>query len=175
MAGSATMTTERCLPTTGSGRFPVRGCAPLLSRIVDDQGERAPERRTGDVQFHRNIRSHRHGSSGPSPVGASRSLQTLLPREHVPAFGARVCMHPRTVAGPHDRVRENRSVALCCGKLQRPDDGDASPPCGAGFGDRIRRATLARLPPLRFRSYSWPSRQPSCLETPANASRQMLD
>ena len=53
-----------------------------------------------------------------------RSLQTLLSRQHVPAFGARVCMHPRIVAGPHDSVRENRSVALCCGKLQWSDDGD---------------------------------------------------
>ena len=91
---------------------------------MDDQGERTPERRAGDVQFHWNIRSHRRGSSGPSPVGASRSLQTLLSRQHVPAFRARVCMHSGTVSGPHDRVRENRSVALCCGKLQRPDDGD---------------------------------------------------
>ena len=91
---------------------------------MDDQGERTPERRTSDVQFHWNICSHRRGSSGPSPVGASRSLQTLLSRQHVPAFGARVCMHPRIVSGPHDSVRENRSVALCCGKLQWPDDGD---------------------------------------------------
>jgi hypothetical protein len=112
------------LLTTGSGRFPVRGYAPLLRRIMDDQGERTPERRTSDVQFHRNIRSHRHGSSGPSPVGASRSLQTLLSRQHVPALGAGVCMHPRTVAGPHDSVRENRGVARCCGKLQWSDDGD---------------------------------------------------
>ena len=40
---------ERSLLTTGSGRFPVRGYAPLLSRIMDDQGERTPERRTSDV------------------------------------------------------------------------------------------------------------------------------
>ena len=76
----------RSLLATGSGRFPVRRCAPLLSRIMDDQRERTPERRTRDVQFHWNIRRHRHGSSGPRPVGASRSLQTLLSREHVPAF-----------------------------------------------------------------------------------------
>ena len=68
---------------------------------------------------------HRHGSSGPSHVGAGRSLQTLLSRQHLPAFGARVCMHPRIVAGPHDSVRENRSVAVCCGKLQWSDDGDS--------------------------------------------------
>ena len=80
---------------------------------MDDQGERTPERRTGDVEFHWSIRSHRRGFSGPSPAGASRSLQTLLSRQHIPAFGARVCMHPRIVAGPHDGVRENRSVALC--------------------------------------------------------------
>ena len=91
---------------------------------MDDQGERTPKRRAGNVQFHWNIRSHRRGSSGPSPVGASRCLQTLLSRQHVPAFRARVRMHSGTVPGPHDRVGENRSVALCCGKLQRPDDGD---------------------------------------------------
>ena len=113
------------LLTAGSGRFPVRGYAPLLSRIMDDQGERAPERRTSDIEFHWNIRLHRHGSSGPSPVGASRSLQTLLSRPHVPAFGTRVCMHPRIVAGPHDSVRENGSEALCGGKLQWSDDGDS--------------------------------------------------
>src|SRR5882672_3286582 len=112
------------LLTTGSGRFPVRGHAPRLSRIMDDQGERTPERRTSDIQFHWSIRSHRHGSSGASPVGASRSLQALLSRQHVPALGPRVCMYSRAVAGPHDSVRENRSVALCCGKAQRSDDGD---------------------------------------------------
>src|SRR6185503_20135708 len=69
------------------------------------------------------------GASGPSPAGASRSLQTLLSGQHVPGFGARVCVHPRIVAWPHDRVRENRSVALCCGELEWSDDGDrfASP------------------------------------------------
>src|SRR5687768_14470977 len=68
------------LLTTGSGRFPVRGCAPLLSRIMDDQGERTSERLTTDVQFHWSIRWHRHGSSGPSPDSASRRLQTLRSR-----------------------------------------------------------------------------------------------
>ena len=92
---------------------------------MDDQGERTPERCTSDVEFHWSIRSRRHGSSGPSPVGAGRSLQTLLSRQNVPAFGARVSMHPRIVARPHDSVRENRSVALCCGKLQWSDDGDS--------------------------------------------------
>jgi hypothetical protein len=46
------------LPTTGSGRFPVRGYASVLRRIVDDQGERTPERFAGDVQLHRGIRWH---------------------------------------------------------------------------------------------------------------------
>jgi hypothetical protein len=46
------------LLTTGSGRFPVRGYAPVLSRIMDDQGEHTPERLTSDVQFHWCIRSH---------------------------------------------------------------------------------------------------------------------
>jgi len=92
---------------------------------MDDQGERTPERRTGDVQFHWSIRPHCRGSSGSSPAGAGRSLQTLLPGQHVPAFGARVRMHPRIVAGPHDSVREHRSLALCCGKLQWSDDGDS--------------------------------------------------
>src|SRR5450432_3167773 len=130
----------RSLAATGSGRFPVRGYAPLLSRIMDDQGERPPERRTSDVQFHWNIWSHHHGSSSPSPVRASRSLQTLFSREHVPAFGAGVCMHPRTVARPHDGVRENRTVALCRGKLQGSDDGDSFTPSrsnvsGPEFGE----------------------------------------
>src|SRR5687767_5828286 len=65
-------------------------------------------------------------SSRLSPDSASRSLQTLLSRQHVPAFGARVCMHPRIVAGPHYGVRENRGVALRCGTLQGSDDGDGS-------------------------------------------------
>ena len=91
---------------------------------MDDQGERTADRLTSDVQFHWRIRSHRHGSSGPGPGSASRSLQALLSRQHVPAFGARVCMHSGIVSGPHDSVREHRCVALCCGKLQRPDDGD---------------------------------------------------
>ena len=43
------------------------------------------------------------------------------------------------------------------------------------FGPRIPRATLARLPPPRFQSRSWPPPQPSCLEPRANASRRMLD
>jgi hypothetical protein len=46
------------LPTTGSGRFPVRGCAPDLSRIVNDQGKGTPERLTSDVQLHWRIRRH---------------------------------------------------------------------------------------------------------------------
>ena len=116
------------LLTTGSGRFPVRGCTPLLSRIMDDQGERTTERRTGDIQFHWSIRLNCHGFPGPNPVSASRRLQTLLSRQHVPAFGTGVCMDSGTVAGPHDSVRENRGVALCCGKLQRPDDGDGVTP-----------------------------------------------
>jgi hypothetical protein len=46
-------------------------------------------------------------------------------------------MHPRIVAGPHDSVRENRSVALCCGKLQWSDDGDSftSPRSGVSGTD----------------------------------------
>jgi hypothetical protein len=91
---------------------------------MDDQGERTPEGLTSDVQFYWSIRSHRHGSPGPSPVSAGRSLQTLVSRQDVPAFGPRVCMHSGIVSGPHDSVRENRSVALCCRKLQRPDDGN---------------------------------------------------
>src|SRR3954469_879711 len=40
---------SRSLSTTGSGGFPVRGYASRLSRIMDDQRERAPQRWTGDV------------------------------------------------------------------------------------------------------------------------------
>ena len=40
---------ERSLLTTASGRFPVRGYSPLLSRIMDDQGERTPDRLTSDI------------------------------------------------------------------------------------------------------------------------------
>ena len=96
---------------------------------MDDQGKRTPDRRSGDGQFHWSIPAHRHGAAGPALGGASRRLQTLLAREYLPAFGAGVCMHPRTVAGPHDSVREHRSVAACCGKLQWSYDGDrfASP------------------------------------------------
>ena len=107
-----------------SGRFPVRRGASLLGRIMDDQGEGTPERLPSDIQFHRCIRWGRHGFSSPSPASARRSLQALLSREHVPALRSRVRMHSGTVSGPHDGVRENRSVALCWGKLQRPDDGD---------------------------------------------------
>jgi hypothetical protein len=91
---------------------------------MNDQGERPPDRRTGDVEFHWDIPFHRHGSAGPCLGGASRSVQTLLSRQHVPSFRARVCMHPRIVAGPHDRVREHGGVAPCCGKQQWADDGD---------------------------------------------------
>ncbi len=115
----------RSLAATRSGRFPVGGYAPRLRRIMDNQGERAPERRTSNIQFHRNTGSHRHSPTDPSPVSAGRSLQTLLARKHVPAFGTRVYMHPRLVARPHDSVRKNRTVALCCGKLQRSDDGNS--------------------------------------------------
>jgi hypothetical protein len=38
-----------------------------LSRVMDDQGKRAPERRTRDIQFHWNIRWHRHGCLRPEP------------------------------------------------------------------------------------------------------------
>ena len=111
------------LPATGSGRFPVRGYASLLSRIMDDEGERTPERRTSDIELHWNIRRHRRGSSGSSPVGASRSLQTLVSLQHVPTLRARVGMHSRIVSGPHDSVRENRGVGLSLGELQRSYDG----------------------------------------------------
>src|SRR5688572_3213194 len=107
---------------------------------MDDQSERTPERRTSDVQFHRNVRWHCRSSSSLSRDSASRSLQTLLSRQHVPAFGAGVCMHPRIVAGPHYSVGENRGVALCRGKLQRSDDGDGftsprSSVAGPEFGE----------------------------------------
>jgi hypothetical protein len=54
--------------------FRLTPAGTITGRIVDDQGERTPERRTRDVEFHWNIRSHRTGSTGASPVGASRSL-----------------------------------------------------------------------------------------------------
>lgn len=95
---------------------------------MDDEGERLAKCRTGDVQFHGNIGSRHHRSSGARPVSASRSLQTLLPRDDVPAFGAWMCMHSRLVARPHDRVRMDCSVARCGRKLKRPDDVDRFSP-----------------------------------------------
>ena len=91
---------------------------------MDDQGKRLPERRAGDVQFHGYVRWHGHGLSCASPVSACRSLQALLSREHIPTLGARVGVHPRAVARPHDRVRENGTVTLGDWKLQRTDDGE---------------------------------------------------
>jgi len=114
----------RSLAVTGPGRLPVGGRAPLLRRIMDNQGERPPECRTRDVQFHWNVGSHNHGSSGPTSDRARWSLQALFSREHVPAFRAWVGMHSRLIARPHDGIRENGTVGLCCGKLQRSDDGD---------------------------------------------------
>jgi hypothetical protein len=105
---------------------------------VNDQGERTSDRLANDVQLHRRIRRHRHGPAGPRPVRTSRSLQALLTRQHVPTLGAWVRMHSRTVARPHDGVREHRSVALCCGKLQRPDDGD-------GFTSAWRTVSVAEF------------------------------
>ena len=129
----------RSLAAAGSGRFPVGGYPPRLRRIMDNQGERPPQRRTSDAQLHWNIGPHHHCSSRPSPVSARRSLQALLSCQHVPAFGAWVCMHPRLVARPHDSVRENRRVALCCGKLERPDDGDSlTAPRGSVSGPEFR-------------------------------------
>ena len=92
---------------------------------MDDQGKRPPERRTGYVQFHWNVRWYRHGLSRASPIRACGSLQALLSREHIPALRARVCVYSRTVARPHDRVRENGAITLGCWKLQRSDDGDS--------------------------------------------------
>ena len=92
---------------------------------MDDQGKRPPERRTGYVQFHWNVRWDRHGLSRASPIRACGSLQALLSREHIPALRARVCVYSRTVARPHDRVRENGAITLCYWKLQRSDDGDS--------------------------------------------------
>ena len=91
---------------------------------MDDEGERTPERRTGYIQFHWNVRRYRHGLSCASPIRPCGSLQALLSREHIPTLRAWVCVHPRVVTGSHDSIGENRSVALCCGKLQWSDDGD---------------------------------------------------
>ena len=91
---------------------------------MDDEGERTPERRTGYIQFHWNVRRYRHGLSCASPIRPCGSLQALLSRQHVPAFGTRVRMDPRIVARPHDSVRQHRSVAPGCGKLQWSDDRD---------------------------------------------------
>ncbi len=91
---------------------------------MDDQGKRATDRSTGYVQFHWNVRLYRHGFSRAGPIRACGSLQALLSREHIPALGARVCVYSRTVARPHDRVRENGTIALGYWKLQRSDDGD---------------------------------------------------
>ena len=60
----------------------------------------------------------------PALIRACGSLQALLSREHIPALRARVCVYSRTVARPHDRVRENGAVTLRYRKLQRSDDGD---------------------------------------------------
>ena len=92
---------------------------------MDDQGKRPPEDRAGDVQFHGNVRQYRHGLSRATPARACGSLQALLSREHIPALGARMCVHSRTVARPHDGVREDGAVTLGWWELQRSDDGDS--------------------------------------------------
>jgi hypothetical protein len=75
------------LLTAGAGRLPVRRYAPRLRPIMDDQGERTPERLTSDVQFHRNIRWHSHGSSDASPGGAARRPRHCSPASTYQASG----------------------------------------------------------------------------------------
>ncbi len=73
----------------------------------------------------------------PALVSAIRRFQALLSRQHVPALGAGVCVDSRTVARPHDRVRENGTVTVGYWKPQRSDDGD---------GLHLQREAVSRAP-----------------------------
>ena len=111
---------------------------------MDDQGEGTAERLPSDIQFHWNIRSHRHGSSGSGPARAIRGFQTLLSCEHVPALGAWMCMYPRTVTGPHDSVREYGSVTLRRRKLEWSDDRNGfTTPRSSVFGPEFGEPDLS--------------------------------
>ena len=143
---------------------------------MDDQGKRPPQRRTGYIQFHWNVRWDRHGLSRAGPIRACGSFQVLISRDHIPALRARVCVHSRTVARPHHRVRENGAIALCYWKLQRSDDGNnftstrsrvARPKFGKPYAAVFLHNDSGRN--------SRPPRQPFCFQTWRDASRQPAD
>jgi hypothetical protein len=101
---------NRSLLTASSGRFPVRGCSPLLSRVMDDQGERTPHvvpmTFSSIGVFDRTVMVP-PARALVAPAGVSRHCS---PASTYQPSGPRVCMHPRIVAGPHDSVRERTAA-----------------------------------------------------------------